>query len=172
MEKKVKQSGRRRNVVFLIKSLLFLCIFFLLYSAADSVLRFKNQNGPGEMEEYYDLPSDTVDVLILGSSHAGVNIKTTDLWNNHGIAAYKLWGSMAPVWNSYYDLEEALKYQTPKVVIYDVHGAVLGAEYSSYEHLINNTAGMRLSKTKIDAVNASTPDEDTREAILLGMPVP
>lgn len=171
MEKKVKQSGRRRNVVFLIKSLLFLCIFFLLYSAADSVLRFKNQNGPGEMEEYYDLPSDTVDVLILGSSHAGVNIKTTDLWNNHGIAAYKLWGSMAPVWNSYYDLEEALKYQTPKVVIYDVHGAVLGAEYSSYEHLINNTAGMRLSKTKIDAVNASTPDEDTREAILLGMPV-
>ena len=151
------------------KLILFLAIFGVLLSLVMDVLIFKQEDGILPMRVFYELPGDTVDVLLLGSSHVGMNLSVQQLWDDYGIAAYKCWGSTQPVWNTYYYLKECLQYQRPKVVVVDVHGAIFSHEYSDYALQVKNTLGMRLSRNKLDAVKASAP-EDTRAALLLGLP--
>lgn len=80
-------------------------IVFLLYYF-NHVLIMKRTDGIVTMQNYYIQEKNTVDVLLLGSSHIGMNLDTAELWENYGIASYDLWGSIQPFWNSYYFLKE------------------------------------------------------------------
>ena len=89
------------------KVVLFLFIFAVLLYLVMCVLLFKQEDGALPMRNFYDLPENTVDVLFLGSSHMGMNLSTDILWNKYGIAGYKCWGSVQPIWNTYYYLKVA-----------------------------------------------------------------
>ena len=141
----------------LLKVVVFLGIFLAVMLFVMDILRFKQQDGTLPVRNYYDLPEDTVDVLFLGSSHIGMNVSTQVLWDEFGIAGYKCWGSTQPIWNTYFYLKECLKYQTPKVVVVDVHGSIFSYDYADYVLQIKNTMGLRLSRDKIDAVLTSSP---------------
>ncbi|MBQ6343127.1 MAG: hypothetical protein IJI41_08405 [Anaerolineaceae bacterium] len=149
-----------------IKVTAFILIFAALLYLVMCVLLFKQEDGTLPMRNFYDLPEDTVDVLFLGSSHIGMNISTDMLWNKYGIAGYKCWGSTQPIWNTYYYLKECLKYQTPKVVVVDVHGATFSYDYADYVLQIKNTMGMRFSQNKIDAVINSAPENQWGNLLL------
>ena len=58
-----------------------------------------------------------IDVLFLGSSHVHCNVNTQLLWDEYGMAAYLMTGAEQPLWNSYYNLKEALKTQKPRLVV-------------------------------------------------------
>ena len=133
------------------------------------VLLFKQEDGALPMRNFYDLPENTVDVLFLGSSHMGMNLSTDILWNKYGIAGYKCWGSVQPIWNTYYYLKECLKYQRPKVIVMDVHGATFSYDYPDFVIQLKNTIGMRFSRNKIDAVLTSSR-QDQWGNLLLGLP--
>ena len=136
----------------------------------DRVLRLKRNDGILTMQNFYRQPKDSVDVLLIGNSHSGINIDTATLWNEYGIAAYNLWGGVQPLWNSYHFLVEALKYQRPKVVVLEITASSSDYEYSEDQNRLKNIAGMKLSKNKIEAVRASAP-EDSRLNLLLGLPL-
>lgn len=152
-----------------LKVVCFLLGLALLLSLSMNVLIFKQDDGTLPIRNFYDLPPDTVDVLFLGSSHVGMNISAQRLWDEYGIAGYKCWGSTQPVWNTYYYLRECLKYQTPKVVVFDVHSVLFSNEYADYVLQVKNTLGMRMSRDKLAAVRASAPG-DMRINLLLGLP--
>ena len=158
-----------KKIRFLASGLLSLMIFGTIVWICMSILSFKYQDGILPMRDYYDLPKDTVDVLFLGSSHVGMNISTDILWNDAGIAGYKCWGSTQPVWNTYYYLVDCLKYQTPKVIVLDVHGATFSYDYADYVLQVKNTLGLRMSMNKVNAIFASVPQKD-RATLLLGFP--
>jgi len=99
MKKKIKR---------IVKTITFVGCFLILFYFIDSILKFKYEDGVQPMDHYYDLPKDTVDVLLLGSSHMGMNTDPSILWNEQGIAAYSCWGGMQPTWNTYYYLKECL----------------------------------------------------------------
>ena len=153
----------------ILKSILFLAGLAVLLLLCMSVLSFKHEDGSLPMRNYYDLPEDTVDVLMVGSSHIGMNVNTKLLWDEYGIAAYKCWGSTQPIWNTYYYLKECLKTQNPKVVMIDVHGASFSYEYSDYILQTKNLTGMRFSENKIDAVKTSSLKDGWAD-LLLGFP--
>ena len=136
----------------------------------NGVLIMKRSDGILTMQDFYAQPDGTVDVLLVGNSHSGINIDTATLWDTCGIAAYDLWGGVQPLWNSYHYIVEALKYQTPKLIVLEVMASTSDYEYSEEQNQIKNTAGMRLSKNKIDAVRASAP-EDRQLNLLLGFPL-
>ena len=159
----------RKACTIAVKSILFVLIFCLILYMIMCVLLFKQEDGTLPMRNYYDLPEDTVDVLFLGSSHIGMNVSTQVLWDEYGIAGYKCWGSTQPIWNTYYYLKECLEYQTPKVVVVDVHGAIFSYDYADYVLQIKNTMGMRFSMNKIEAVMASAP-QDSWADLLLELP--
>lgn len=134
------------------------------------VLVMKRADGILTMQSLYAQPEGTVDVLFVGNSHSGINIDTAALWENSGISSYNLWGGVQPLWNSYHFIVEALKYQTPKVIVLEVTATVSDYEYSEEQNQLKNIAGMKLSKNKLEAVKVSAP-EDRRLDLLLGLPL-
>ncbi len=154
----------------------FICLL-LTFSLAfggiwyiDRVLRLKRNDGILTMQNFYRQPNNSVDVLLVGNSHSGINIDTATFWDKYGIASYNLWGGVQPLWNSYHFLVEALKYQHPKLVVLEVTATVSDYEYSEEQNRIKNIAGMKFSKNKIEAVKASAP-EGSRLNLLLGLPL-
>ena len=157
-----------------VKRFICLLLTFLLALGGvwyiDRVLRLKRNDGILTMQNFYRQPDGSVDVLLVGNSHSGINIDTATLWNKYGIASYNLWGGVQPLWNSYHFLVEALKYQHPKLVVLEVTATVSDYEYSEEQNRIKNIAGMKFSKNKIEAVKASAP-EGSRLNLLLGLPL-
>ena len=151
------------------KGIAFVLIFLALGEMIMSVMFFKQEDGTLPVHNFYSLPKDTVDVLVLGTSHAGMNVSTKTMWDEYGIAGYRYWGSIQPIWNTYYYLLDALKYQSPKVVLMDAHSLTFQQEYGTYPVQVKNTIAMRLSKEKIENIWASVPPED-RAFMIFGFP--
>lgn len=98
---------------------LFVMLAALLFGLHKATL---NQTDEGciQLADFYRLKDHTVDVLFVGSSHVYYSVNTCKLYDEYGIAGYLLASPGQPVWISYYFLEEALKTQTPKLVVFDI----------------------------------------------------
>ena len=151
------------------KTICFLLIFLLLFYFVSATLKFKYDDGVRPMENYYALPEDTVDVLMLGSSHIGMNVDPSILWRERGIASYVCWAGMQPTWNTYYYLRECLKTQRPRVIVMDTYLATNDLEYSDYETMVKTLAGMRFSRDKLEAIRVSASPEHL-SSVTLGFP--
>jgi len=132
----------------------------------NQVLVIKRTDGITTMQNLYAQPSDTCDVLLLGSSHTGMNLDAEQLWSEYGIAAYSLWGSVQPFWNSYYFLLESLEHQSPELVVLDVYAATFSMDYSDDARQETNTMGMQFGMNKLNAIFASAPKERWTDMIL------
>lgn len=148
------------------KTVAFLVILFTALYTANNVFKFKYWDGIYNMTEFYKLPRNTVDVIILGSSHVFLNINPIVLWTEKGIASYVLGGSSQPMWNTYYYLKEALKTQKPKLIILEAYTTTFGKEYIDDSKIIKNTYGMKWSRDKIEAIKISAPKERWKEFFL------
>ena len=144
----------------------FLLVLSIVMFKLNDVVAFKYTDGVTQMEHFYDLEEGTVDVLVLGSSHAFVDVNPAMLYENFGIASYDLCASMQPMWNTYYYLEEALKYQKPKLIVLDVYRLVEAFPYAKESKIVKNTYGMRLSRNKYEAIKASLSEEDKEDLLL------
>ena len=111
-----------------------LLVSILVY--VDGVLSFKFTDGIAQVSEYYELEDETVDVLILGSSQAFCNINPVVLWEDYGISSYVLAGSAQPMWNTYYYLKEALKTQTPKLIVLDAFATSYQQSYMDDSRIV------------------------------------
>lgn len=149
-----------------LKVISFLLLFLLLFHIFFSAFNYKYGDGILSVEKFYDEPEDTIDVLCLGSSMIFENVNTEILWDNYGIANFNLCGSIQPFWNTYYYMKEALKTQTPKVMVVDVFGAVQKEDYIDYSRIIKNNYGLKFSKDKIQSVLASSPADERLNYLL------
>lgn len=131
-----------------------------------NVLKGKWLDGSYVMEMFYEQPKDSIDVVFLGSSRAGADINPAVLWEQYGIAAYNLWGSEQPMWNSYYYLKECLEYQTPKLIVLEALMATEEQEYKDDSRIAKNTFGMKPSANKWEAVRTSAPPEKWADFLL------
>lgn len=143
----------------------FLLLFTVLIAFAE-VFGFKYNDGILQMKKFYELPPDSVDVLVVGSSHAFMDINPAVLYDEYGITAFDLCGSVQPLWNSYYYIEEALKTQRPKLIVLEAYVTTYGKDYIDDSRIIKNIYGMKWSKTKIDAFRASVPRKRRAEFML------
>lgn len=85
----------------------------------------------GKFKGFYDEEDNSIDVIIAGTSHAAGAIAPMELYEKYGIKAYNLATGLQPIEVTYYMLCEALKTQSPKVLIYDV-GSLYFSETSEY----------------------------------------
>lgn len=115
-------------------------IFFVMIALriAERILvpRYVYQNSEiastSTMEGFYKLKRDSVDVLILGSSHLADGLIPQEIYDSSGITSYNLSFEQESPMLSYYLLKESLRYQTPQAVIVDIW---LAYRYS--DHSIN-----------------------------------
>lgn len=145
-----------------IRALVFACLLAFILDMADSVLCVKSPHGVDQARYLYLQPKEKIDVLFLGSSHVHCNVDTQILWDEYGIASYLCTGAEQPLWNSYYYLVDALKNQTPELVVLDMYSPSRYYEDFQMEWIGENLGGMRLSFNKYEAVMASA-DADWAE---------
>ncbi len=137
----------------------FMFIFILLVIQFHKIFSFKYGDGIYGLTTFYKQDENSIDLLCFGSSHIFENVNTGILWNEYGIAAFDLCGSIQPLWNTYYYMKEALKTQAPKIMILDLYSAVLDDEYSDSSRIIKNNYGLKLSADKINSVKISAPQD-------------
>jgi len=112
-------------------------------------------------EEYYAAVEKTNhDVLFIGDCEAYESFVPAILWQEYGISAYVRGGAQQLVWHSYYLLEDALRYETPRAVVYNVLALKYGTpQKEGYNRL--NLDGMAWSSSKVDAIRASMTEEES-----------
>lgn len=109
------------------------------------------------MDEFLSLDKNTVDLLCVGSSHAYTSFNTEVYWNEYGIPAFCISGPSQPVANSYYYVKEALKTQTPKVIL--LEASCIMFPYSNYEYgNVNNISWMPYSLNRLNALSETVAE--------------
>lgn len=150
--KKILLRGCAGLLAFLLTAALFLWFH--------QVFNYKYYDGPSQVAAFYQQPENTVDVLNMGSSRIFMNVNPAVLWETYGIASFDLCAGAQPLWNTYYFLEEALKTQSPRVIVLDTYFACLAEEYSNeVPRDIKSLFPLKLSLTKLRALQASIPTE-------------
>jgi len=110
------------------------------------------------IEEYYE-DNKNHDVVFIGDCEVFSNISPVTLWEKYGITSYIRGSAQQLLWHSYYLLEDTLAYEKPEVVVFNV----LAMKYNEPQKEAYNRLtldGMKLSKTKIDAVNSSMMEDE------------
>ena len=79
-----------------VKVLAFLLVLALCYGLMDQVLKIKTDDMVS-MVKLRQLPPDTVDVLLVGSSHVGMNVSNRQIYDEFGISSFDLWVGMQPL---------------------------------------------------------------------------
>lgn len=74
----------------------------------------------------YSEEPDTMDVIIVGSSHVNSGYMPGLLWEEYGISACNAFSWSQPTWVSYHYIVESLKTQSPSVVVLDLNGMLYG----------------------------------------------
>lgn len=131
-------------------------IVFLLFAALQRLVQPKYASDMPEgnfTAEYYEETTEH-DVILVGDCEVYENIDPMYLWSNYGITSYIRGNAQQLAWQSYYLLEDTLRTETPKVVIYNVQ-ALTYAEPQREEYNRMTLDGMKWSATKLNAIQAS-----------------
>ena len=139
-----------------IKVISFILIMAVIIASTDGILKVKYVDGIYSIKRFYELKDDSVDVLFLGSSHVFETYNTSVLWDEYGIASFVLGGSVQPMWNTYFYMKEALKTQTPDLIVLDAFCCIFDFDSSEYAWQIKNCYGMKPSLNKINAMCVSS----------------
>lgn len=149
------------KITKLIRALIVIAAFAVALMICLKILVLKSEDGIKQIESYYLQEDNTVDALLMGSSHIYCDINTGILWDEYGISAFDLGGAEQPYWNTYYFLLEALKTQTPKVIVMDVTiPGIRSVEYQPEVWSVTNLYGMKWNKNRYDATKISVPAGD------------
>ena len=129
---------------------------------AQRLLMPKYQKGVIEgsfTEEYYKekVPHD---VIFFGDCDAYENFSPIKMYEEYGISAYIRGSGEQYICQSYYLLKDVLRTETPKVVVLSIHNLQHDAPHNeAYNRMTID--GMRWSKDKVDAINASMTEGET-----------
>ncbi len=108
--------------------------------------------------EYYQEEKDH-DVIFIGDCEVYENFSPQLLWDEYGINSYIRGSAQQLIWQSYYLLEDTLRYETPQVVVFNV----LSMEYDTPQKEAYNRMtleGMEWSKSKHEAILASMTEKE------------
>lgn len=157
MKVEIKRWGR------LIRRCAFVAVttFTLIY--AGELLKIYD----GTMKRWdrlYYMEKNSLDVLFMGSSHVYCTFIPDIFEESWGCSAFNLTSGNQNVIQTYYNLKEALRFQKPKVVVFDAYSLnnvdnwQPSNDFNSFKIL--NLDGMRMGKVKMEAVKAQMLPEN------------
>ena len=109
--------------------------------------------------EYYNETTDH-DVVFIGDCEVYECFTPPTLWQEYGITSYVRGSAQQLIWQSYYLMEETIKRENPKVVVFNVLSIKYGEPQSeAYNRMTLD--GMQWSQSKTDAINASMTEGES-----------
>ena len=119
-------TGIKRAVGIL---LFFLLLWRCLYVTSNVLVPARNSSD--NIKALYYQKKNTVDLLVLGTSHTYRGFYPMTLWEDCGISRIGLGTSLQPFAATYYLLKEGLRVQKPKVVVLELYGCQYENDYGS-----------------------------------------
>ena len=124
-----------------------------------SIFDGRNETTNITKQGFDDLPKDSLDYLVLGSSNVFMNINPIEIMEKYNYYGYDYATPVQPIYLSEYYLKDALKTQSPRVVILDALGIGF-YEDSSEEYTHLSLDYMDLDKEKIEAISYIPYDKE------------
>lgn len=160
-------GGKMKRLVIVMRALIFFMIGILLFLFLSPLFVPKTGNSKkgfyrAIIQGFYDEPENSLDAVFIGESSIYKSISPIEMWEEHGFASYDFASPGQKIWDSYYCMKEALKYQKPKVIILNADQAFDAKPLSKFfkSHLYDN---MPLSMNKIEAVMDPVQKNTTEE---------
>lgn len=149
----------------LIKSGIFLVIVFLAICFID-IYFVKDQHVFLKHHFFYKQKKNSLDLLIVGDSHAYCGVSSDIIEGKTGLKTYNCGIGGVNFFEIYYNLLEALKYQNPKLVIIETYPFIgVGQEkiFLNKEGLMNRRStfsleGKKFGSVKIEEAKVSLPN--------------
>jgi len=141
--------------------IVFLALFFALFSVCDRILSRKETEGwwnvTAKIDGFYSSPNNEYDVMFFGSSNAYCSFNPLVIWQETGVKSYVFATQQQPLWATYYYMKDAIKTQKLDLAVVDVLMASKNDDY--YDDGVNYTFcdNMPLSVNKVQLAFASAP---------------
>ncbi len=155
----------KKQHVFLL-SAVALTVALLLFLQALLVPKYMDKSKEGALiGEYYENAGNN-DVIFIGDCEVYENFSPITLWEEYGITSYIRGSAQQLIWQSYYLMEETFRYETPKVMVFNVLSMKYDTPQStgsqSQREAYNRMTldGMRWSSSKWNAIMASMTEEE------------
>ena len=150
--KKIKEISKYIIIIAIIAALLYFATKLL-------EPKYMTNIKEGAMTAEYYLNAGDNQVIFLGDCEVYENFSPVTLWEEYGITSYIRGNANQLIWQSYYLLEETLKYETPRVVIYNVQAMRYSEPVrESYNRMALD--GMKLSPIKLKAIKDSMMEDE------------
>ena len=139
---------------------------FLWFAQLVLTPKYMSENREGALTAEYYVSGGSHDVLFLGDCEVYECYTPPTLWEEYGITSYIRGTPQQLIWQSYYLLEETLRYEMPKAVVFNVYAMRYGEpQREAYNRITLD--GMRFSTVKLRAVLASMTEEESLASYLL-----
>lgn len=153
MTKRVKLAARFLLTIVICGVVIFLLQRLLMPKYVDDVVE------GNLIREYYEEESKDFDVVFIGDCEVYENFSPVYLWENYGINSYIRGSAEQYIWQSYYLLEDTLRYHKPQVVVFNIQSLQFNSSQSeAYNRMTLD--GMKWSESKIGAIEASMKSEE------------
>ncbi len=111
------------------------------------------------IKEYYKEENKEFDVVFIGDCEVYENFSPVTLWKKYGINSYIRGSAEQYIWQSYYLLEDTLKYYKPQVVVFNIQSLQFNeSDSEAYNRMTLD--GMKWSVSKINSIKASMKDNE------------
>ena len=148
----------KKKILISIAAILLIAIMLALFSGLVAPKYITNPEGR-LTGEYYS-QSGNNDVIFIGDCEVYETFVPAILWEKYGISSYVRGSPQQLVWHSYYILEETLRYETPKAVVFNVYSLKYGTPQSeAYNRLTFDT--MKMSDIKLKAIYDSMTEYES-----------
>jgi len=145
-----------------------LCLGILYLLQMLLVPKYMLHSPEGALTGEYYANAGHNDVIFLGDCEVYENFSPITLWQEYGIPSCIRGSAQQMIWQSYYLLEETLRYETPKVVVFNVLSMKYDTPESTgrqsrreaYNRMTLDT--MKWSSSKWNAILASMTEEERR----------
>ncbi len=155
---------KKKSIIVLVTILVIALSLWLLQALL--VPKYMDESRDGSLIGEYYQQAGNHDVVFIGDCEVYENFSPIKLWEDYGITSFIRGSAQQMIWQSYYLMEETFKYESPKVIVFNV----LSMKYDTPQSTGNQSRreaynrmtldGMRWSKSKWNAIQASMTEEE------------
>ena len=156
----------KKKITLLAARAISLAVLLLLQALL--VPKYMDSTKEGALIAEYYKNAGNNDVIFIGDCEVYENFSPITMWEKHGITSYIRGSAQQLIWQSYYLMEETFRYETPKVMVFNVLSMKYdtpkstGAQSQREAYNRMTLDGMRLSASKWNSIFASMTEEERK----------